>query len=350
MALRYIDSFDFYQTADIARRWTSVFSPAQVTINPTAGRCNSQCLQLAGGFSHVYKGVVTSGDTVIFGMAVQIDTDALAGDVPFFTFGTGSYAHLRFFRVWNDGSIQVNRTAVTGEVVIGNTSADVLRLDRWYYVEIKVVLSLTAGSIDVRVNANNVLSLSGIRTVGYGLSDLATTTTWFGFESTNTSNYFIDDVYVADGTAGTVANFIGDVTVEYLETIADGVNSAWSLQGAPTRWQAINDDSAPDGDTDYIYADTAGVVNTSDFESPTLVTADVYGVQVNIDAEKEDSGDRAIAAVVRHAGVDNIGSNLYPSEGNFLVLSTIYDKNPGTSSQWTLADVQAAEFGVKLTI
>lgn len=349
MALLYIDSFDHYQTDDIPRKWTTVAGGALPSISTNGGRCGTQALFMGAGFPQCYKGVTTADSTAIIGFAWKFADDALSGDVSFFALGTGTHTHLTLTRVWNDGSILVTRTGSPDSVEIGSTAPDVIRIGNWYYVEVKVVLHSTAGSVEVRVNGTSVGSWSGIRTTGHGSAELPATWSWFGFTGTNVSSHYIDDVYAADSTAGTVTDFLGDTTVEYLQPIADGATLDWAVTGNADRWSAIDDGAHPDDDTDYIASATVNAVNLAKYEKPTLVSADVYGVQVSILATKVDSGDRTIAAVVRHAAADYVGPNRSPSESNYVYEITTYDENPGTSAQWTLSDVQDAEFGVKVT-
>jgi hypothetical protein len=350
--LRYIDSFDHYLTADVERKWTTLFSEAQIAISTNGGRCGSSALQMGGGFAECYKGVVTSGATAIFGFALKYETDAIAGDTPIFSFGPGTDVHLKMRRVWNDGSLQFLRSTSTGDVSVGYTSPDTIRMNTYYYVEIKVLLHASAGTLEVRINGNStpVLSLSGIKTLGDTTEgDLAATWSWFGFNASNVSVYYVDDLYVADGAAGHVTDFLGDQTVEYLRPISDGALTDWDVTGNADRWSAVDDDRTPDGDTDYISTATPDDINLANYEDPTLVSPVINGVQVSIDATKVDSGDRTIAAVVRHSGTDYLGPDHAPPQGQYLYHITMFEENPGTTDPWTLADLQAAQFGVKLT-
>ena len=66
-------------------------------------------------------------------------------------------------------------------------------------------------------------------------------------------------------------------------------------------------------------------------------------------ASKTDAAARSIAPVIRHSGSNNVGSNIALAT-NTLWYAQVYETNPGTSSGWTKSDVDAAEFGVKVTV
>lgn len=101
------------------------------------------------------------------------------------------------------GRITVSRD-VTG---LGSSAAGVLVLDTWAYVEARVVLSDTLGSVVVRVNGAAVLTLTGVDTRNAGTDGLIDQVR-VGASAAGLFNVY-DDLYIA--TNG--APYKGDITV-----------------------------------------------------------------------------------------------------------------------------------------
>lgn len=160
-------------------------------------------------------------DTMIVGFAVKISVNTnqdliqLWGDA-----GTSQHITLRLA---TSGFFEIYRGPPATNLL--GTSSVALALSTWYYVELKARLHDTAGTVDVRVNGVNVLSLAGQDTKNAG------TETVFNLLKINAignSWVILDDLYVCNG-AGTVNNdFLGDVRVERLIPNGAGSNNQWT--------------------------------------------------------------------------------------------------------------------------
>ncbi len=345
MALKFIDSFDHYQTAEILTKWTSIgiVSPAIVA---GAGRCNSQAVEL-GGIMALEKGIAFAATTGIFGFAYRPVTNLFTGtSFAYFAAPTGSGQHL-VFGLGSDGSILAVRSEA-GPVILGATPPDTIRLGNYYYIEIKATIDPTVGVVEIRVNGAVVLSLVGQNTK----SSLSTgALTGVGFLSGGNSLFYFDDVYVVDDAGGAPWNtYLGDVRVEYLRPDGPGASQAWDLVGAGTHWQAVDDQATPDNDVSYIDTATLGLTDTETYLPTGLPAGTIYGVQVNLYTRKTDSGIRSIAPVIRHAGVDYVGLSQNPSFPSYVYLIQVYMTNPGTGVAWTIGDVNGMEVGAKVTL
>ena len=95
----------------------------------------------------------------------------------------------------------MKRNFVSGEIevyrnttLLGMTSGAGLLVSVWAYVEVKIKCSSSAGTVDVRVNGVNRLSLTGQNTKNG-------TDNYHNVAVIGCSNYFvIADVYVLDNT------------------------------------------------------------------------------------------------------------------------------------------------------
>lgn len=343
MALRFIDSFSHYRTAQLAAKWTSLgIIPPDIIVG--GGRCTANALEFGttSGCSAT-KGIAFSNASGIVGVAMKMTTVVLGGGVNVFYFGSVSNDHLSLR--WNlDGSLEVWRQD-PGPVLLKASAPDVVRMNEWFYIEFKAVID-AAGSYEVRVNGATVITGSG-NTVGSitpaGLS-------FIRFQAAASSVYRICDLYALDLTGGTNNTFLGDTRIEYLHPDGAGAEQDWDVMPLLTpHWQTVYDSAGPDDDTSYIHTATAGLTETETFSNTGLPSGSIYGVQVSVYARKTDAGFRQIAPVVRHGGADFVGTNQEPSAASYRYLSQMYETNPGTGAAWAIGDVNAAEFGVKLT-
>lgn len=347
MALLFVDSFDHYQTAQLTSKWTTVGIGAAIT--PAVGRCGSQALQMGGsGNGHIEKGIPFAASTGILGFAYNTPLMATNGTgICWFASALGSATQI-FLTRQLDGSLAVFRSEAS-PVLLGTSAPDIIRNSIYYYIEIKTLIDGAVGTVEVRVNGVAVLTLAGVNTN----ASLTGTTLLSAIGFFTAGNYigYIDDLYVLDTAGGTPWNtFLGDSRVEYLRPDGAGATQAWDLIGAATHWQAVDDGATPDGDTSYIHTATLGLTDTETYLPTGLPSGTIFGLQVNLYARKTDSGPRSIAPVLRHAGADYVGSNQAPSFGTYNYLIQLYSLNPGTGVAWTIADVNAIEAGVKVTV
>jgi hypothetical protein len=207
----------------------------------------------------------------------------------------------------------------------------------------------SAGSIAMQVNGTpvDVVGVASINTGGTAWTGIA-----LGGADLGPTVQF-DDLYIADGSAGDVTDFLGDVHVEALEATGVGATTQWEVVGAANNYDAVDDDAAPDDDTSYVHTDVLNEVDTYQFSNVSFGPGtQIFGVQFSIMSRKNDPGDRAIAPIVRHGGGDYAGNNLFLTAGvgQYAVQHQVMEQNPATAAPWTVSDVNADEFGVKLSV
>jgi len=339
MALLFMDSFDAYVTADITEKWTAA---APGSIQAGAGRRGSSAYRGTTNTHHFSKGLNTTSSTIILGAALKPGTL----DQPCFNVGESATTHLLVW-VAADGAIQVYRTGGGAGwtaikafgPLLATSAAGLLSVGVYVHVETKVVIHASTGTVEVRLNGATVLSATGLNTStgGSGIGNLV----YIG------GPHDIDDLSVCDGTGAAPWNdFLGDCRVDALYPTGAGATTGWT-PSAGANWQCV-DDTVPNDDTDYTSAAAAGVTDTFVVPDAPVVGAAIYGVQHCVSAKKSDAGAAAIAAVVRHSGVDYVGADLNPGTA-YAVLQQIHATNPGTAAAWTEAGFNAAEFGYKRT-
>ncbi len=345
MALKFIDSFDHYGTNDFLEKWTDDghFGP---TIVAGAGRCGSQAM-LVTVFNELSKGINFGSTTTVIGYALKTEA-ALQENMLLHAIGDSFGDHITLSRT-SDGKLHVWRSAGLGGLtaLLGSTSADVVRNDTYYFIEVKSTIDAAVGAVEVRVNNVVKLTLTGVNS--FGANAVGATPTRVTFYGTGNETFYVDDFYALDSTGTDTTTYLGDVRAECLVTTAVGTYTDLSVVGATDAWDAVNDGAAPNDDTDYITTAAVNQKSTFNFSDTGLPAGSVLGVQINILARKTDSGPRGIKPVIRSGGSDFLGTEQNPSATSYSYLHEAWGKNPVSAAAWDIATVNALEAGVKLT-
>lgn len=334
MALRFIDSFDHYVTADIQTKWTSNSS---CTI-AAAGRNGTSCLEWTN-FTRLVSKTIDAQATWIVGFAFRLSSyPTTFANGQFLAFLDSATPHVDF-RIGPAGTIQTTRNGT----VLG-TGTIVLSLDTWYYLEFKVTISDTVGVVVTKVNGITDLNLSAQDTRNAGNASANVIQLGNGNAA---STGRVDDFYACDGTGGAPANdFLGDVRVEALFPNGNGNSSQLvGSDGNSVDNYLLVDETAP-ATADYVESSTVGDKDTYPYTNLTSTAGTVYGVQVLPYAAKTDAGARSIVSVARLSAteVDSAVKALSVTPG---YLPDVREAKPGGGA-WAIADVNNAEFGAKV--
>lgn len=337
MALLFIDGFDHYASADVAKKWTS---NTGCTIAATGRRTSGSLVALGGNSA---AKTYAAASTLIAGVALSLSVlpTSARSILSLTDVGTAQVS----VRLNLDGTLSVMRGPSSGTVLA--TSASALAAGSFNYIELKATIHNTAGAYELRVN--------GVAVVGPTTSANTRNTAnasangvllgWDGNPGTATVTY--DDFYICDGTGSTNNTFLGDVRIDTLFPTGDGASSAFTPSTGTTHWSLV--DEAAVNTTDYVDGISAGDRDLYTFPAlTTLATSTVYGVQVCNAALKDDAGSRSIAAVARSSStnVDGTAAGLSTSQ---LVFAQVFETD-SASAAWTQTSVNAAQFGVKVAV
>ncbi len=336
MALKWLEGFENYATAtsvdidaELLDKYTSLTQPTNRT---ATGRLFG--FSLTGSNSRGFQTpVFTNHSTWIIGGAWKWNSFGSFSEVIHFKFGDDIELKLRLNTA---GQLLLETNTVLA------TASFSLKTNSWYYIEIKATIDNT-GSYEVRVGGQTVLS---------GSADTST----FGNEEANNFEFWqaqggggsMDDIYICDGSGTDNNDFLGDIQVAGLLPNGVGAFTDFGVTGAASNYLAV-DEQAPDGDTSYVSTSTAGDKDTYLFSdlSTSLSISTVYGVQVNSKVRKDDVGSRTIRNIARQGTSETVGPTEFMSN-DYVYHSNVVEKDPNTTSDWTEAGVNSAQFGVEL--
>lgn len=341
MALLFVDSFDHYTTP--AQKWIA---------SQRQGIAAGQGRLLAAGYTETNGSAGTGGSlqklvatpvaTLIAGAGVKWTRP----EVWKWRFQEGTTVHIEI-SVNGAGKIEVRRGAA-GTLLATGTATMVANV--YSHVEVKVNVHATTGSVEVRVNGVVDSTFSGNTRNGgtTGLLDSFVQITPYG-GATGNGFCYLDDFFLMN-TAGSLNNdFKGDCRVEALYPNANGNSSGFTgSDGNSTDNYALVDENPPNSDTDYVESSTVGTKDTYGYSNISSTIGTVHGVQILPFAKKTDAGSRAIATVARSGITEAMSADL-PLLATYGYYPTIVERDPATVAAWTIAAVNAAEFGVAVT-
>lgn len=349
MTLRFVDSFD--ATSDWSKKWTSATIAGSSTYQAT-GR-EGKGLHLDSTNHFLYKGLVDPLQTWIGGAAFWTNVQSAGG-------GYMTYTNIMRFNRDNSTNPSVMLTfASDSRLCIYKNNSTIIGYgttvpnSAWMYIEMKVKVDPTNGGVWVRVNGQDNIRL-GCYAESPTTLDLGSTyyngmNLGMGLNAIGGYNRYWDDVYICD-TTGSVANdFLGDSVVTALHPNGAGSNTDFSVVGAASNWDAVNEGPAA-SDSDYVQSSQDGDIDTYAFEDLTSNYFSVSGVVLSGRVTKADAGNRAVALAARTGGNEYFGSDYYLGTPSWAGNEKIWTTNPDTGAAWTIDEINAAEFGLKVTV
>lgn len=332
MTLLHMDGFDL---GDFALR-DYAYSGATAAASATAfssGRCiatgadNSYWAKNVTASTHIYTGCR------IYIPGTYTTTLTLRGD-------SGATTHISL-AINGTGSATLTcggtQRATAGAGTFGTGGV-------WFYVEVDATISDTVGVCNVRLNGDTtpVMTYTGDTKNG-GTNTTIDQIRWT--QSGNNNSVLYDDLYICDSNGSANNGFLGDVRVITLMPTGAG-NSTGMTPSTGSNWAAV--DEQPYSTTDYV---SSSVTNTKD----TYTLADLPGtistvlaVQEMLVAQKNDAGPASVKTVLRTGGTDYASSAVALGTAPQTVMNSIRETNPNTSTAWTVANVNAAEFGAQV--
>jgi hypothetical protein len=334
MALRFVDSFDHWAIGDALEKYSAA-STASCSIG--TGRNSTSSFRGAGVNNASLSRSLDNQASWVVGLAIKW-TGFSVNTGPFIALLDSATSQCDL-RVTSGGELQVTR----GGTQLAITSGLGLTTGAWYFIEFKVTID-NAGSYAVRVNGSAVAALTGSGDTQAGSNAYANIIRIGMFPGGGGGGTFdIDDLYVLDGQAG-LNDFLGDCRVKCVLPDGDGNYTAWTAS-AGSDYQCV-DETTPNDDTDYISSSNA--TDRASFTYGAVgVTGNVKGVQLCLSARKDDAGTRTIQHSTRISSTDYDGASVNVADG-YAYYPKVWENSPATSSAWTVAEIDGAEFGVEL--
>jgi len=228
-----------------------------------------------------------------------------------------------------------------GATQLGTTSA--FTNLNWHYFELRVVIDPSSGEIEFRQNQQVDVNLSGLNTANVGTAD-ADVVQW----DTRNSQVRWDDEYLLD-TLGTINNtFLGDSVIEGRLPTGDGTYEEWTLSNGSNMFALLDDTTGSSGASSsggHITSDTVGQRFLLTFNALSFITGQIHAVFIHMRTRLDAVGVRDLKFLIRSNGTDYDGDTVTVNSTNLSTFTMMSETDPDTGSKWTIAAVDAAEFG-----
>lgn len=332
MSLLHCDSFDLYGTtlADVARRWSSTSLNSGFT---ATSRTGAKAITLSTA-NHMQQSVSNLA-TVIAGIAFKPAGVTVNNPVIIFRDGTTDQV---LVRVNTSAKLEV----VNGDGTVLGTGTTSITTTTFWYLEFKATIG-SSSAYEVRLNG--VTEISGTGDTQNTANAYVTAVRF----APSGHNITFDDCYIADTAGANNNDFLGAIRIEAILPSGAG-NTTGFTPSAGSNYECVDEADAND-DTDYVSAASVGTKDTYAMgDLATLTAGTVRAVAFVPQARVDTSGARDVGGVARTGGAD------HDTSAQATVNSTSYkqpvlfmEQNPDTGAAWTIAEINAAEFGLKIT-
>ena len=336
MALVFVDGAGYYSAP--GKRYEIV---SGVVSAGAYGRNGGRGLHFDGSYydqGYVHK-LLPSSSTYIIGYAISCSYSDPSG-WPILSLLEGSGVHVALYLATATGLLTIKNGN-------GTTLASVtVAVNGFMYLEVKVYVHSSAGTVELRINGVTVASVTGINTQngGTGIINGFSISAGGGNGTVFTAN--ITDIYCCTNSGSVNNNFLGDCRVECLFPSGAGAETQWT-PSTGANWQNVNEVPADD-DTTYNKSNTVGQVDTYAMGDLSTATGLIYGVQYHESVRKDNAGSRHVAPVARIGGTDYAGTDASLGD-SYAYFREIVEVSPATSAAFTISEVNAMEFGIKVT-
>jgi len=354
----FMDGFDHYLAADIAAKWDG--TQLATTMDTTNFRNSGQSLRISSSSANsVSKRLSAPTANVVMGCAVRLTnapTAAGFGNSGDCLFALANYVDGGDFDgqfaigVFSDGKLRVARargfsSSSANVATLLGTGIAALATNTWYYIEMRVFIHASAGAVEVRVNGVADITLTGVNTKG-ATSSVATAE-YFQLRSPAGSAVNLDDLYVRTESSATevTGGFLGDVKVKPYYPNGDGTYSAMTCSTGTTHYTLV-DESTPNT-TDYVSSSTALQKDSYNFQDASE-TGSIKAVQVSAYSYKADAGFRGVDVFVKSGATEAFAAS-QPLSTTGKYAMKVWDQDPNTSADWSQTNLNAAEFGVRIS-
>lgn len=341
MTMLVIEGWDGIATSQIeARGWTLPLG-TNISIGSSYARVSGNGAYIFSQSTGITKAFAASA-TIAVGVAVKL----VSG------YGTliGLYnsATRHVYLTYNGPSQKLEIKNNAGTILAETTAGDTV-LDTWYYIEFKVYVHDTAGTVDLWVNGTHVIdsSVIGVKDTRNGTPTTIDVVRFgVGGATDGQDGWYLDDIYILNNSGSVNNDVLGPVIVQTLTPVTpDTATADWTPVNAGDNYAEV-DDASHDSDSTYVSSGTAGHKDYYNFSNLTANTEDVYAVQITGVAKKTDAGLRSLKLNVTSNGTEDAGAAnaLDTSYGYY---TEIVELDPDTSSAWTPSSVNAATFGIE---
>jgi hypothetical protein len=341
--LLFCDSF-FYPSSEIFNKWSSSATPTYWNISSTAGRRNNNAIVCTYPGSALTKNLEVQSAIIITGFGI-FNRGSLTQSAVFQALeGSNLQASVE---VLADGSIRANGASNPFISVVPSLTSlpNLIKSGVYAYLEVKVKVGMTAGSITVKVDNVVVLEFLNIRTQNYTDAGYITVVKYDvasrNFLGPNSGS--ICDLYICNGLGPASNDFLGDIRVDYRPVVGNGSVNQYTAPNGDPHWSLVsNNNIVP---TTYLTSSLLGDRELFKISALPSLPGSIKGIQITSVAYRGESGSMAIRNSIKSGSeiVDSPSMPLSTSKSQYRFIQEI---NPANGLPWTTSSLSTVEVGV----
>jgi len=344
MALLWIEGFECMGATDgvapspsgiMARKYPGyAYLDQYMLLRP--GRVVGHSIEFTAGWPDVRTQPLTTNATMVVGFGHYFTSLQNAKIIGLYD-GTQQGINLR---LTSAGELAIYRDTTS----LATTSGLGLAINTWHYIELKVVCNDTTGSYEVRVDGTNVLSASGVDTKA-GSNAYHNR---FQMVGPGAGQWRFDDIYILDGSGSTNNDFLGKRRVVGLYPTSDVPSYQDFTCSSGSDHYALVDENPVNDDTDYVEDATSGHKDLWNHSALSGTGTSVAGIQINTMARETDATSVGLYTLIKSGATENTGTSEVVASATYRTLRRISETDPDTGVAWTIAGLNAAQFGVQV--
>ena len=340
MSVVLLEGFESYGTAtgaalilELAQKWAT-YNMATDWAELVDGFSSGTALQWSDDESSaglLYP--VSVASTVVIGMCLKPGATTTSSGSKFLQLALGSTTQGNL-KILPSGYVTYYRSEGN---TLGTTS-EPLAMGTWTYVELKVFIANSIGTVDIHFNGTSVLSLSGVDTMPSSDSRLSNVQIW------PVRLFSWDNIYINDDDGG-APSMLGPMVIEQLLPTGDDTHN-WTQSTGSTGYEVV--DNPEIEDTTYVSDTTVNTVELWSYADLSTIDDTIIAVQQHTRVNTDGGGLRTIDILCESGVTTEATEYGVTSADVFEPLQVIYPTDPNTSSPWGIAALNAANFGVKV--
>jgi hypothetical protein len=347
MALKWLDGFESYGTTNGNNVLVMLGTTRVKYLSDFGGNSNVQVQPgRLGGHSVNVGGVTletpdfTAQDTWIVGFGFYYENRTVSQELMIWKDSTTKQCSLSFEL---NGELKFWRGDVANGLV--STSGANMRSGRWYYIEIKVKIHNSTGTVDIKINGVSKLSATGLNNRA-GANNQATRIALHG-SSNGGNNFRYDDWYVCDNQGSNNNDFLGPQKVSTISPTGDHGTNQWTATGTGTTHADRVKELGADSSTTYVSDSTSGDTEEWDYANTPSDLTSIKGILLCTVFETDSGTAFSVKNHINSGGTSSDDSGTAGVNGTYNQTCFLAENDPNTSALWTKTNLDAALFGVK---
>ena len=246
---------------------------------------------------------------------------------------------LRIVPSGNDYQLQFRR----GGTTLGTSATYSASSWRAHYV--KIVVNNSTGEVEIATDGTLSVDLTAQDTQQTGNAYI--NEILVGIHAASGGTVRLDDIQVYDNSGSKNNTIVNDITVEERLADGDGTDTEWLAQGAGDHYVEVDEDTAPDDASTYIYASVNGIRDLFTFQDLEGSSTTVYGVVLDTICRLDVAGSRTIRSVIKDGADESESADITVDSTSWERKKAVFDAEPNGSSDWSQTLFNDTEFGVK---